>query len=480
MVDTMDESLSTVGSNSLYECIEQIASSAYVVLAPDATIVQTARAMRDNDSCEWAVIFEHDQLRGVISAANLSHRALAEALPLDSRIDSIMDLNPLTTSSKTRVYDAIVTMYRYQAQSMVVMSETRMISLLTLPALLQNNRLKMVYLVEKIHVAQSEQDIADLTVERRELFLDLVNGKVPAEMVYSVMTLIMDTINCRLIDFAIQRLGKPPCDFCWVVAGSQARKEVHAYSDQDSGILLENSATKQDEAYFTHMAMIVSKGLDKCGYELCAGKFMGSNPKWCQRLQVWEQYFQQWIANPELENLLNLSVFLDTRAIYGDHHMLGNLNAQYTDVKSNALFLRKMINDAVTNRAPLNIFNNLVLVKDSENIKRLNLKRHGINVIVDLARLYAMRSKSMECNTNKRLNVAYSCGEINLQTHLAISRAYEFLSEFRLLVQAKEVEKGMQPSALIDPNYLGEFDKARIVDAFKLISDWQKNSQQLF
>ena len=109
----------------------------------------------------------------------------------------------------------------------------------------------------------------------------------------------------------IDQLGEPPCDFSWIVAGSHARNEVHCLTDQDSAIVLADNATENDRIYFTHLANFVTQGLDRCDYPLCTGFYMPTTEKWRQPLFMWKQYYKKWVANPEYERLLNISVFLE-------------------------------------------------------------------------------------------------------------------------------------------------------------------------
>lgn len=79
--------------------------------------------------------------------------------------------------------------------------------------------------------------LAQLTAERQAIYEALVEGHVQPAVIGQVMAMIMDAINRRLIIFAEQKLGPPPCPYAWVVAGSHARNEVHILSDQDSAII---------------------------------------------------------------------------------------------------------------------------------------------------------------------------------------------------------------------------------------------------
>ena len=52
-------------------------------------------------------------------------------------------------------------------------------------------------------------------------------------------------------------------------------------------------------AYFAELAKFVSDGLDTCGYFYCPGDMMATNPRWCQPLRVWRDYFKGWIGKAQ-------------------------------------------------------------------------------------------------------------------------------------------------------------------------------------
>jgi CBS domain-containing protein len=290
----------------------------------------------------------------------------------------------------------------------------------------------------------------------------------------------MDAVNQRLIEVAISRLGPVPCDFAWIVSGSHARKEAHISSDQDSAVILSNQANAKDKVYFRHLAMVVTKGMDMCGYALCSGKFMAVTTKWCQPLSVWQAYYKKWIRNPEYECLLNLSVFLDTRVIYGNEQYRTTLINDFKEMLSSGTFLSKLVRDALENRTPLGIFHNLVLTKNEHNEKTLNIKRDGINIIVDLARIYALSAQCDACNTTDRLIAVNKAGLLNDATLKNILSAYNFLKYFRFSYQADMISKGETPSCQINPDYFGSFERKHIKDAFRLIDDWQQFTKMKF
>jgi CBS domain-containing protein len=475
----LESSWSDISHNSFFNRAEQLASKAFAQVNSHDSIALAAKVMRDNDAA-CLIVIKNNQLAGIVTCKDLVERVIADEKNTQLPVSDIMSVLPCIISPQASAFDAAICMMENNIQNLPVVENDRVVGLLSLNQLFKNQRIEAIYLINKIKKSCDENELATYMIERDRIFQSLVIDKVPADLISTILSIIMDTVNQRLIDIAISRLGPVPCDFSWIVSGSQARKEAHISSDQDSAIILSNQATTKDKVYFRHLAMVVTKGMDLCGYELCTGKFMAVTAKWCQSLSVWQAYYKKWIRNPEYECLLNLSVFLDTRVIYGNDHFRTTLINDFKEMLSNRAFLSKLVRDAVENRPPLGIFHNLVLTKNEHNEKTLNIKRYGINIIVDLARIYALSAKCDACNTTERLIAVNKAGLIDDATLKNILSAYHFLKNFRFSYQVDKITKGEIASSNINPDYFGSFERKHIKDAFRLIDDWQQLTKMRF
>jgi len=475
----LESSWSDSSHNSFFNLVDQMANKQFVHVSSHDTIAQAAKTMRENDtSC--LVVINNKQLAGIITSKDLVERVIAEEKNTQLPVSDIMTVLPNTISPQASAFEAAICMMENNIQHLPIIENSHVVGLLSLHQLFKNQRIEAIYLINKIKKSSNENELAAYMLERDLIFQALVNEKVPADLISTILSIIMDAVNQRLIDIAISRLGPVPCDFSWIVSGSHARKETHISSDQDSAIILSNQATTKDKIYFRHLAMVVTKGMDLCGYALCSGKFMAVTAKWCQPLSVWQAYYKKWIRNPEYECLLNLSVFLDTRVIYGNEQYRTTLINDFKEMLSSRTFLSKLVRDALENRTPLGIFHNLVLTKNEHNEKTLNIKRDGINIIVDLARIYALSAQCDACNTTERLIAVNNAGLINDATLKNILSAYNFLKYFRFSYQADMISKGETPSSHINPDYFGSFERKHIKDAFRLIDDWQQFTKMKF
>ncbi|AGH81519.1 hypothetical protein PCNPT3_07905 [Psychromonas sp. CNPT3] len=465
-----------INNSSFFNTVDQVSKDPFTLVNSEDCIQQVAKEMRIKDS-NCAMVMENNNLVGIVTNSDIIERVIVQGKSTNLAVREIMSPSPISINGQQTVFDGAISMMQSNIKNLPIIEKGCPVGLLSLHQLFPNQRMQAVYLIDKIKKSETESELATHMLSRDSIFIALANDKVPADLISTILCIIMDTVNQRLIDIAIARLGALPCDFAWIVSGSHARKEVHILSDQDSAIIMSDSATPKDKLYFQHLAMIVSKGMDSCGYELCSGKFMAATLKWCQPIAVWREYYKKWIKSPEYEYLLHLSVFLDTRVIYGNKDYRNILVDEFKEMTSHRSFLAKLIRDAVENRTPLGVFHNLVLTKNEKNEKTLNIKRYGINIIVDLARIYALFAKSDACNTIDRLIAANKKGLINDATLKNIISAYDFLRSFRFSYQVDMMNRGEVPDNQINPNYFGSFERKHIKDAFRLIDNWQQSAK---
>ncbi len=157
---------------------------------------------------------------------------------------------------------------------------------------------------------------------------NLIRNGAKAKNLTRLITTVSDTILVKLLDMAIARIGQPPCRFAFMVMGSEGRMEQTLKTDQDNAIIYEDpseSSAEEVRAYFMALAETVCTWLDQVGYDFCKGDVMAKNPKWCQPVSVWKQYFSNWTHQAEAEDLLQASIFFDFRGGYGDMAIVSDL-----------------------------------------------------------------------------------------------------------------------------------------------------------
>jgi CBS domain-containing protein len=461
--------------------VSEVACGSPAIVTVDMTIQQVAHEMRMVVRSPTAVVMDKGRIVGLVTDRDLTKRVVAAGVSIDRPITEVMTISPITVGPDDLVLHAASLMMQNNLYSLPVVSDNKVHGLLTTSHMVRKNRVQAILLIDTIKRVKTTDKLAEFTPERQAIFEALVEGKVGSEIIGQIMAMIYDAYNRKLIELAEEQLGPAPCAFAWVVAGSHARNEVHMFSDQDSAIILEDGATEGDRQYFLAMASFVCNGLDRCGYFSCEGNFMSSVPKWCQSLHVWKQYYSSWVAAPEYDMLLNATVFLEVRTIYGDADFSRQLQHHlHRQIIGNRSFLTALIHDAIQVHPPLGIFNKLVVEKDGENRNTLNIKKYAITLVVDLARIYGLSVGGTSSNTKERFTYAYEYGVLSEDAMKNIIGAYRFICQLRYTHQLEALKKGVEPNNQISPDAFGSFERNHLKDAFGIIASLQDAAKLRF
>jgi CBS domain-containing protein len=461
--------------------VSEVATGSPAIVTADMTIQQVAHEMRNVVRSSTAVVKDKGVIVGLITDRDMTKRVIADGVSINRPISHVMTKSPVTIGPDDLVLKAVSLMMQNNVRSLPVVSGNKVHGLLTTTHLVHKNRVQAMFLIDTIRHTNTVEQLAALTTERQAIFEALVEGKVRSEIIGQVMAMIYDAYNRRLIQMAIEKFGEPPCKFSWVVAGSHARNEIHISSDQDSAIIMDNTATEDDRQYFELMATFVCESLARCGFTLCPGNFMASNRKWCQTLNTWKGYYTQWVKTPDHSTLLNTSVFLEVRTIYGEAKFSDQLqNHLYKLIRQHQSFLTSLIKDATSVHPPLGIFNSLVLEKSGVNSNTLNIKKYAITLVVDLARIYGLSVGCTSTNTEERFRYAHQRAVLSEDALKNIIGAYRFICQLRFSHQQEALKKGTEPNNNISPDSFGSFERQHLKDAFRIIANLQDAAKLRF
>ncbi|MGB1239768.1 MAG: putative nucleotidyltransferase substrate binding domain-containing protein, partial [Pseudomonadales bacterium] len=257
-------------------------------------------------------------------------------------------------------------------------------------------------------------------------------------------------------------------------AGSQARQEQLAHSDQDNAIIICDSMKPYDDAWFENLAHFVCDGLAACGYIYCPGNIMATNSQWRQPQRVWRRYFTDWVQRPTPQALLNSSVFFDLSTVYGDETLLQDIRCELLEMtKANTLLESHLSRNALQMRPPLGFFRDFVLVSQGEHKDSLDLKHSGIAPIVELARIYALALGIDAVNTVARLEAAAASSMLTRASADSLIDAFEFLCNLRLQHQSRQMAQGEAPNNFLLPKQISKLEREHLKDAFKVIKTLQ-------
>ncbi len=445
----------------------------------NTSIAKATRIMANSRLSSILVTSESKEMIGIITDMVLRERVIAENLPYDTPVYKVMSSPLIYIDDSALIFEAVLLMQEKGIKHLVVKNSAgETVSVISNEELLHVHRYSTAFMLSEIRDAKSVNEIVSTNIRIPRIIKSLTDSGAHAKNITRVITKISDTVLEKIIDLTIEELGEPPKRFAFISLGSEGRGEQTLVTDQDNAIIYENISKEEEEsvqAYFQEFGTKVCTRLDMAGYDFCKGEIMAMNPKWCQPISVWKNYFTGWVNKVSPKDLLEVNIFFDFRCLYGDTHFSEELRDHIAElVESKAIFLQHLAQTSLSFRPPLDFFGNIQTGSAGEDPDSFDIKK-AIACIVGFARIYAVEG-AMECtNTIQRIEQLHKNGKINSATHTEIIEAYNYLMQLRFKHQVTMIAKGNEPDNHINIDELSHMEKIMLKKTFSQVTSIQKH-----
>lgn len=461
--------------------IDQVYHTPAATIHETASITATAEKMTELGYSCLVVVDDQEQVKGIVTDKDFRRRCIAGGINPEKAISEIMTPNITMLDVRNTAFDALITMTGLHIHHLPITDQGKLAGMLTITDLMHFEGQNAINLTSLIHKASSVDDLTDISKMIPKLQVKMARLGTPAEQVGKSISAITMAFTIRLIEIAEELYGKSPVPYAWVAAGSQARQEQMAQSDQDNALIIDNSMKPEHAAWFERLAKFVCDGLAQCGFIYCPGDVMATNDKWRQTEDKWHEYFNDWIEKPEPLALMHCSIFFDLTTIYGDKNLLNRVQAKMLmRTQKASLFIAHLSKNALQHKPPLGFFRDFVLISNGKNKKAMDLKHNGIAPIVDLARIYALQEGITSVNTIERLKQAAGTRSLTQASARNLIDAFEFLTMLRLTHQANQLQSGESADNYLAPKEISRLEREHLKDAFKVIKTLQDNRQAVY
>ena len=239
-----------------------------LLIRKDVPVQAVAQQMTETKS-RAAIITEDDSTpHGMVTDTDF-RRVIAEGLSISMPIGDIMTRRLYTLSPNDQASEALLLMTRFNLRHVPVVNNNEVVGVISATDLLRGQSHNAIYMVGDIFTAPDVARLAELSKGLPNVLVGLVKQNLPANDVGHAITSIGQAIARRLLIMAEGQFGKPPIPYAFIVAGSMARREQTAHSDQDNGMILSDEYNEAEHGeYFRDVAKFVSDGLNACG-SLC-------------------------------------------------------------------------------------------------------------------------------------------------------------------------------------------------------------------
>ncbi len=484
--DVMDSAYEELRSNKLEprseeglrlfsSTVKDIIKRPLEVISASDTIQSAAHLMSERGVGSVLVRDHKDEIVGIITDNDLRTKVVSKGLSSQAPASDAMSAPIKSIPSDTLCFDALITMMNFETHHLVIREGNEIIGVVSTHDIMVDQGISPISLYREI-VSQTEiEGLYPLSEATTLIVRKLITEGAKANDVARMITALNDHIVNRVLILLEKQVGPPPYPYCWLLMGSEGRQEQTFKTDQDNALIYETPPedwdhVKEAKLYFRRFGNLAIQHIEACGYPLCKGEIMASNPKWRKPFAVWRNYFDRWMSAPEPQAVLHATIFFDFRPGHG-HVKLAERLRDYVVIQAanRALFLMHLARDCMATKTPLSFFRGFLVEKDGEHKDRLDIKTRGLTPFVDFARIMALRNGLRETNTLARLRQLGEAGLIPTELYTETVEAYEFQTQIRLVHQLRMLESGQQPDNYIHPSELTDIEKQTLKGAFGVI-----------
>lgn len=471
---------SNEGQPSLYSPLSSIIRRKPVTVPPTATVLETLQVM-DSGRIGSMIVAQPDTgvALGIFTLRDLVRRVALKDCDLAQPIAQVMTSRLVTLKPHDSAHHAALVMARHGMHHVLVVDEEgRLAGVVSQSDLFSLQRGGLRDISTSIRTATTVAALKTATEETRHMATQMLIQGSGSESLMTFISTLNDLVAMRILDLTKAEFDLPEVKWCWIALGSEGRLEQTLSTDQDNGLIFEAHAGADVEALrqaFLPFAQEVNQRLDTCGFPLCKGNIMASNPEWCLSQEEWRHKFSDWMNESKPQALLNASIFFDFRPLYGEERLVRDLRQWLNDAAGeNPVFLRQMAVVALQCAPPLGLIRDFTFDNSKEYPHTIELKMYGSRPFVDAARILSLAHGVPYTGTVQRLRgVAEKAHFPDLDAAL---EGFHFIQLLRLRHQ-NELPGDDAGANRVNPDDLNDLDRHILKEAFKLAKKLQQKLQ---
>ncbi len=474
----------TLAEQSLETPLRDLLRRAAFGVAPATPLAVALQQMHEKRIGSVLVLHEDSGAAlGILTRHDILGRITLAQRPLSTPIAAVMSAPVVTLGADQTAQDAALAMSRHGIRHLPVADASgRVVGILSERDLFALQRLSLKQVSMAIRAAP---DVAALRTAARDIrgfAHNLLGQGVGARQLTELISHLNDVLTERLVSLVAGARGIDLARGCWLAFGSEGRGEQTLATDQDNGIVFESDDPGRDRPAWLAFAREVNEALDACGYPLCKGNIMASNPDCCLTQGEWLARFADWIDRGAPEDLLKASIYFDLRALAGAAALAQPMREPVTrQAGGTPRFLKQMAENALRNSPALN-WHGGIDSQEQGGRQVIDLKLHGTAIYVDAARLYALAHGVSATATRERFEAVAKASGVAAHEVQAWVGGFEYLQMLRLQVQLARDRPEAAGAAdgnpnLIDVAALNDIDRRVLKESLRVARRLQQRIQ---
>jgi len=461
--------------------LHAVARKPPAAVSGDTPLAQALALMHGRRIGSLVVVDAAGAALGILTRGDVVERVTLPQLSLGVPVSQVMSSPVRTLDIAASAQDAVLLMSRHGFRHVPVTDEGRVVGIVSERDLLSLQRPSTEGLSDAIHAAHGVDELRVAAQDIRRFAGELLAQGVGAHQLTKLISHLNDVLTDRLVHLTADAHGLSLERACWLSFGSEGRSEQTIATDQDNGLVFDSDAPARDRPAWLAFAGDVNEALDACGYPLCKGNVMASNPECCLTSAEWCARFLGWIEHGAPEDLLNASIYFDVRPLAGRVELAQPmLDLVFSRPAKVPRFVKQMADNALFRRPPLNWFGAIdALEVDGRSM--VNLKLQGTAIFVDVARLYALAHGVAQTSTRQRFEAIAPMLRAEPHESEGWIAAFEFLQKLRLQVQVQPAAAGNANADdrlnMAEVSALNDVDRRVLKESFRIARRLQQRME---
>jgi CBS domain-containing protein len=457
---SISPSLATAG---LTQSAASIMTAPLSTCSSDTNLRDAVETMLRDNVGSLVIVDCAGESQGVVTFRTLARR-LAEP-GIDAGLEPVANaVQPASSVAiDTPLWQAQDLQERERCKYLVVTDDGRAVGMLSQTDIVQELKAHQSGPYTQINLAQSYEQLAEHFLSIDDVAARALETNRRARVAVRILSETHLAIQRRCVELTLaeheaQGHGRPPIAYALIIMGSGGRKEMMLDPDQDNGLILADhpeAEAKNIDAWFAQFSERLNVNLDRVGYILCPGDIMARNPMYRKSLSEWKTQISRMTQRPNEKVARWSNIVFDFNAQYGDEALARELRAHLNaELENNAGLLKFMMEDDAQGRAPVNWFNKLVTTDRPDGMEVIDVKRNGMRIVANGARILALKSGISVCNTTDRIDALIRKGVLSEDFGATVSAAYDELLDILLLHQLVQRRSGTPLDKEVPPQDL--------------------------
>lgn len=406
-----------------------------ITVLPNHPIKEALEMMDTNEIGSILVTNESQQPLGILTRHDILKKIVLSQIDVSKPIADVMSKPVQSLECDHSIEEASHLMLDKKIRHLPVLKNGKVMGLVSERDLFSLQRFSTGNISSAIRVATEIKTLAQCAKNIRSYAENLLGQGVSGQRLTSMISYLNDLLTEHVIMLIMHQHPVDQKNFVWFAMGSEGRGEQTISTDQDNGMVLADDLRDDEIKAYLTFARAVNEALDECGFPLCKGNVMASNPYYAMRQKEWLKRCAEWINGGTKQDLLDASIFFDFRGLFGEQSLLEPIK-QYVKqaAQDSPRFISFLATNAMNWHVPLTLFGSIDTT-EVDGVKVIDIKVNGTALIVDFARIYALALGIEVRGTEERLLAIAKAKQYDEQKGKDWVAAFNYLQMLRLKAQ---------------------------------------------